>query len=142
MISVHPHSRNATQSAYELQRAAANLRRSVRDPDAVRVLPVTLAHVDEVLDELATTMLVLAESVVETTGSPNTSLDEELLSPQARALRWHLHELAARLRAARSASVSSREWADELLAAQREWGVPRTELQSPADFIPARSQPR
>ena len=142
MISVHPHSRNATRSAYELQRAAANLRRSVRDPDAVRVLPVTLAHVDEVLDELATTMLVLAQSVVETTGAPDTSLDEELLSPEARALRWHLHELASRLRAARSASVSSREWADELFAAQREWGVPSTELQSPADSIPARSQPR
>ena len=138
MISVHPHSRNATRSAYELQRAAANLRRSVRDPDAVRVLPVTLAHVDEVLDELATTMLVLAQSVAETTGSPNTSLDHELLSPQARALRWHLHELAARLRAARSAGASSREWAEELLAAEREWGAPRTELQSPADSIAAR----
>jgi hypothetical protein len=138
MISVHPHSRTATRSAYELQRAAANLRRSVRDPDAVRVLPVTLAHVDEVLDELATTMLVLAQSVAETTGSPNTSLDHELLSPQARALRWHLHELAARLRAARSAGASSREWAEELLAAEREWGAPRTELQSPADSIAAR----
>ncbi len=141
MISVHPHSRNATQSAYELQRAAANLRRSVRDPDAVGVLPVTLAHVDEVLDELATSMLVLAHSVAETTGSPNTR-DEESLSPQARSLRWHLHELAARLRAARSANATAREWADELLAAQREWGVPAAELRSPADSMLARSQPR
>ncbi len=118
MISVHPHSQDTPRSAYELQRASANLRRSVRDPDAMRTLPLTLAHVEETIDDVATTMLVLAQAVAERPGPSNTSLGEDLLSPEARALRWHLHELAARLRDARSAATSSREWADELLGAQ------------------------
>jgi hypothetical protein len=111
MISGHPHSQDTPRSAYELQRASANLRRSVRDPDAMRTLPLTLAHVEATIDDVATTVLVLAQAVAE---GPDTSHGEDLLSPEARALRWHLHELAARLRGARSAAASSREWADQL----------------------------
>lgn len=118
MIPVHQHSQDTQRGAYELQRASANLRRSVRDPDAMRTLPLTLAHVEETIDDVATTMVVLAEAVAEWPGSSNTSLGEDVLSPEARVLRWHLHELAARLRGARSAATSSREWADELLAAR------------------------
>jgi hypothetical protein len=118
MISVDPHSQDTSRSAYELQRASANLRRSVRDPELMRTLALTLAHVEQTIDDVATTMLVLAQAVAEFPAWSNTSVGEDVLSPEARALRWHLHEFAARLQGARSAAASSREWADELLAAR------------------------
>jgi hypothetical protein len=116
MLSVPPDNREATRAAYELQRAAANLRRAVRGPDAVEELPLTLAHVDQALGELATSTLVLAQAVGEYANPANTSLDDDVLSPEARALRWHLHEVAARLHAAQRSCPSARLWASDLLA--------------------------
>ena len=116
MLSMHPHDRETAGSAYELQRAAANFRRSVRDPDAVSTLPTTLAHVSDAIDELATSMLVLAHTVGDYANPPDTRLDDDALFPEARALRWHLHELASRLRASQRACPSARRWADDVLA--------------------------
>lgn len=115
MRSVPPDHREATRAAYELQQAAANLRSGVRGTDAVQALPMTLAHVDRALGELATSMLVLAQAVGESVNPADTVLDDAL-SPEARALRWHLHEVASRLRASQRACPSARLWADDLLA--------------------------
>jgi hypothetical protein len=88
----------------------------MRGPDAVRTLPMTLAYVDECIDELAASMLVLAQAVGEYAHPPDTDLDDDVLSPEARALRWHLHEVASRLRASQRACPSARLWANDLLA--------------------------
>lgn len=114
MISNHPTARVMTTSADQLAGAATSLRRSVRGPDALRTLPLTLALVERALDELATGMVVAAQVVAESPDQPNTSLDLDHLGPEARALCWHLHELAARLRAARAAGTTAREWARAL----------------------------
>jgi hypothetical protein len=129
MLSVPPDNREAARAAYELQRAAANLRRGVRGPDAVQALPMTLAHVDQALGELATTMLVLAEAVDESVNPADAGLDDAL-PPEARALRWHLHNVASRLRASQRACPSARDWANDLLATRP--AEPRAMGSSPA----------
>jgi hypothetical protein len=118
MNSVPTDNPDAARSARELERAAASFRRGVRGADAVRSLPVTLAHIDEAIGELAASMVVLAQAVGEY-GSPSAvALEDDALPAEARALRWHLHELASRLRAAQDACPAVRLWADDLLAAQ------------------------
>jgi hypothetical protein len=85
----------------------------LRGRDALENLPATLAHVGDAVDDLASGMLVLAETVAESAGL-GTSLDFDHLPPEERALSWHLHELAARLRAARASVETARGWAREL----------------------------
>jgi hypothetical protein len=111
MPSVPADNREATRAAYELQQAAAKLRSGVRGADAVHALPMTLAHVDQALGELATSILVLAQAVGESVHPAG-----DALSPEARALRWHLHEVASRLRSSQRACPSARLWANDLLA--------------------------
>jgi hypothetical protein len=94
--------------------AAADLRRSLRGPNALDTLPLTLGNLESGIDELAACMVVLAQVVAESADQPETTLDLDHLPPEARALCWHLHEFAARLRAARAAGTTAREWAEEL----------------------------
>ena len=118
MVSEH-HNERAAPSAEQLAVAATSLRRSAGGPDALQSLPATLAHVGEAVDELASGMLVLAETVAKSSGL-GTSVDLDHLPPQARALSWHLHELAARLRAARASVETARDWAHEQRASAPE----------------------
>jgi hypothetical protein len=123
MNLTHSHPPAATAGADEVARAATSLRRSLRGPQALRTLPQTLAHLDTAIDELATSMVGLAQLVAESEDQPASSLDLDHLSPEARALCWHLHELAARLRAARAAGATARQWADDLPPAKApRWG--------------------
>ena len=48
-------------TAAQLHRAAAELRERAGGQDAVRTLPVTLAHLQDAFDELAAAMRLLAE---------------------------------------------------------------------------------
>lgn len=112
MIIEHHTERAATPSAEQLAAAALSLRFSAGGPDALENLPATLAHVGDAVDDLASGMLVLAETVAKSAGLGAT-LDLDHLSPEERALSWHLHELAARLRAARASVETARGWARE-----------------------------
>ena len=51
------------------------------------------------------------------TGTTDVDLDRDTLSPEARALRWHLFHVAARFRGAQDACPDARRWARTLLAA-------------------------
>src|SRR5690242_17533010 len=106
MITEHHNERTATPSAEQLAVAAMSLRFSAAGPDALESLPATLAHVGDAVDDLASGMLVLAETVAKSAGL-GTSLDLDHLPPEERALSWHLHELAARLRAARASIATA-----------------------------------
>lgn len=113
MVTEHHNERAATPNAEQLAVAAMSLRHSAAGPDALLSLPATLAHVGDAVDELASGMLVLADTVAKSSGL-RTSLDLDHLPPEARALSWHLHELAARLRAARASVETARDWAHQL----------------------------
>jgi hypothetical protein len=113
MISEHHNERAATPNAEQLAIAARSLRHSAAGPDALQTMPATLAHVGDAVDELASSMLVLAETMTKSSDL-GTSLDLDHLPPEARSLSWHLHELAARLRAARASVATARHWAHEL----------------------------
>ena len=112
MITEHYTERAATPSAEQLAVAAMSLRHSAGGPDALENLPATLAHVGDAVDDLASGMLVLAETVANSSGL-GTSLDLDHLPHEERALSWHLHELAARLRAVRASVETARGWARE-----------------------------
>lgn len=114
MITEHLHGRAAATSAEELAAAAADLRAALAAPGAVDTLPPTLTHVGDTLDELASGMLALTETVAKSTGLADTSPDLDHLRPEARALCWHLHELASRLRAARASVETAQDWAQAL----------------------------
>jgi hypothetical protein len=98
-------------SAHELQRAAGGIQQRASEQGAVASLPVALAHVEEALDRLSTSMVKAAEAVQEWAGEPVPAA----LAPDARALRWHLYHLASRIRGAQEACPDARRWARELL---------------------------
>jgi hypothetical protein len=98
---------------YQLQRAAGAVLLDASAPDAVSALPVTLTHLEEVLDRLSTSMVKTAQAVEEWPGAAEA--DTATLSSEARALRWHLFHLAARLRDAQHACPDTRHWGRELL---------------------------
>ena len=100
------------ESAHELQRAAGALQQRASSRDTVPALPSALAHLEEALDRLATSMVKTAQTVEEWAGAAaDADLDRDALSPDARALRWHLFHLAARLRGAQDACPDARRWA-------------------------------
>ena len=111
-ISLRNHPEFA-KGAYELQRAAGGVFRDASAPDAVPALPVALAHLEEALDRLSVSMIKTAHAVEEWSGAAETDTDS--LSPDARALRWHLFHVAARLRGAQDAFPDARRWAGKLL---------------------------
>jgi len=99
--------------AHQLQRAAGGVLRNASSPDAVPALPVALAHLEEALDRLSTSMVKAAQAVEDWPGAAET--DASTLSSDARALRWHLYHLATRLRGAEGACPDARRWARQLL---------------------------
>jgi hypothetical protein len=103
-------------SAHDLQRAAGDIQQRASATGTVPALPVALAHVEEALDRLATSMVMTAEAVQEWAGEPTP----DALAPDARALRWHLHHLATRIRGAQEACPDGRRWARELLEPHRD----------------------
>jgi hypothetical protein len=112
MIIEH-HTEGTATPSEQLAIAAMSLRFSAGGSDALENLPATLAHVGEAVDDLSSGMLVLAETVTRSSRL-GTSLDLDHLPPEERAVSWHLHELAARLRAARASVETARGWAREL----------------------------
>ena len=77
---------------------------------------ITLAHVEESLDRLAVAMGRMASAVAEWCGERGAIVEESVLPPEARALRWHLQAAADTLRESEVACTTSREWARRLLA--------------------------
>ncbi len=121
-------------SAHQLQRAAGHVQQRASGPGAVTALPAALAHLEEALERLATGAIRSAQAVEDWESEPGATLDGEALSPPARALRWHLFHLSARLRGAQDACPDARRWARELL---REPGVDDAAQRQPADPIGA-----
>jgi hypothetical protein len=74
-----------------------------------------LAHVEEALDRLAVAMEQMANAVADWCGEPSPIVADNALSPEARALRWHLESVADRLRGAEIACAISRDWTRRLL---------------------------
>jgi hypothetical protein len=108
--------RALASSAHQLQRAAGTLQAHSGNPDAVPTHAITLAHVEESLDRLAVAMGQMASAVAEWCGERGAIVDENVLPPEARALRWHLQAAADTLRESEVACTTSREWARRLLA--------------------------
>ena len=102
-------------TADRLQRAADELRRHAGSPNAVPSLPVTLAHVEEALDQLALSMRAMAQAAGEWCGVDGVGVDEDMLQPEAQALLWHLRAIADLLVRSRDACPATREWAHRLL---------------------------
>jgi hypothetical protein len=105
---------NIAESAHELQRAAGWFQKRASDPGAVAALPAALAHVEEALDRLATAMVKAAQAVEDV--ADDSGAEGGAVSPPARALRWHLCHVSARLRGAGDACPDTRRWARALLA--------------------------
>jgi hypothetical protein len=104
-------------SAHELQQAAGRLQSHAARADAVSTYGITLAHVEEAVDRLAAALDQMAYAVAEWCGESDAVVEEPALSPEARALRWHLHAAAANLRTSEAACTASRDWTRRLLAA-------------------------
>jgi hypothetical protein len=122
-----PRTRDIADSAYQLQRAAGSVQQRASSQDTVPALPTALAHLEEALDRLATSMVKTAQTVEEWGGGADADLDRDALSPDARALRWHLFHLATRLRGAEAACPDARRWARELLLELPDEGRPPPE---------------
>jgi hypothetical protein len=106
---------NIAGSAQQLQRAVADLQQRASSHDTVPALPATLADLEESLDRLAASMVKTAQAVEEWAGATEADLDRDALSPDARALRWHLFHIASRIRGVQDACPDARRWARELL---------------------------
>jgi len=100
-------------TAARVERAAGELRERAGSPYAVPRLPVTLAHLEGALDELAATMRQLAEAADEWCDTDDA--DEGALPPEAHALLWHLRSVADTLTDARDSCRIARPWADQVL---------------------------
>jgi hypothetical protein len=103
-------------SAHQLQRAGGTLQAHSGNPDTVPTHAITLAHVEEALDRLAVAMGQMANAVGEWCGERGAIVEENVLPPEARALRWHLQAAADTLRESEVACTVSREWARRLHA--------------------------
>jgi hypothetical protein len=106
-------------SAHQLQQAASELQSHAADPGAVPGYGITLAHVEEALDRLAMAMEQMANAVSDWCGEPSTIVQEPVLPPEARALRWHLQAVGDNLRASADACAVSGDWTRRLFADAR-----------------------
>jgi hypothetical protein len=104
-------------SAHQLRRAASAFQQHASSRESVPALPSALADLEETLDRLATSMAKTAQALEEWTGITDVDVARDTLPPEARALRWHLFHVAARLRSAQDACPDARRWARTLLAA-------------------------
>jgi hypothetical protein len=102
-------------AASRLRRAAGDLQRWVDTPDAVSSLPVALGHVEDALDQLATSMQLMARSVEGWRAEGDAIPDEDALQPEARALRHQLRTISDMLIDARDGCPAACEWARRLL---------------------------
>jgi len=102
-------------SASRVRRAAVDLREWSGSADALPSLPVTLAHVEDALDQLAIGLQRMAEAVSAGDGDERTLRDESTLDPEARALRWQLRAVADALIDARDGCPAASEWARRLV---------------------------
>ena len=109
-----------TASAGQPTEAAEVLRVALAPPHELDTLPETLSHVGDVIDELARGVLALDDAVARSSGLGDVGPHLDHLPPDARALSWHLHELASRLRAARASAETANHWSREL--AERRMG--------------------
>src|SRR4051812_1954541 len=100
---------NIAEATFALRRAAGHFAERASAAGAVAALPLALADLEKALERLATGAVEAAQAVEDWSG-------EDVLAPEARALRWHLFHLAARLRGAEDACPDGRRWARELLA--------------------------
>ena len=100
---------NIAASAFEVRRAAAHFHQRASAPRAVAALPLALADIEKALERLAMGAVEAADTI-----QPGT----DGLSPEARALRWQLHHLAAWLRGAAQAGADTRRSARELITQQ------------------------
>src|SRR4051812_13913617 len=89
MDRTHQHNENIAASAFELRRAAAHFQQRASAPGAVAALPLALADAEKALERLAVGAVKAAHAVEECAQS-----GMDTLSPEARALRWHLFHLA------------------------------------------------
>ena len=102
-------------TASRLRRAAGELQQWAGSPDAVPSVPLTLAHVEDALDRLATGMQLMARSVDGWCGEDGAIPGENALHPEARALSHQLRAIADTLIDARDACPATCEWARRLL---------------------------
>ena len=110
MVTSHQHTENIAASAFELRRAAGQFQQRASAPGAVAALPLALADVEKALERLAMGAVKAAHAVEESAESGTA-----VLSPEARALRWHLYHLAAWLRGTRDVCPEARRSARALL---------------------------
>ena len=100
---------NIAASAFEVRRAAAQFQQRASAPGVAAALPMALADIEKALERLAMGAVEAADTI---------QLGTDVLSPEARALRWQLHHLAARLRGATQAGADARRSAGELITQQ------------------------
>ena len=110
-----PRDTDLKTSAYDLRRAAGGLQAHASAGGAVSDLEVTLAHVEEALDRLAVALLKMADAVSDWCADDGRESRDDILPPEARALRFHLQAAAAGLRVPQDGSTSSRIWTRRLL---------------------------
>jgi hypothetical protein len=108
MVTSHSHNESIAASTFELRRAAGDFEQHASAPGVLGELPLALADIEKALERLAPGASKAAQAVEEA--------GTDALSPEARALRWHLFHLAARLRGAENACPDARRWARLVLA--------------------------
>jgi hypothetical protein len=131
------HQHDIAASAQQVQRAARLFQQRASGPGVVAALPAALAHIEVALERLATGVVKTAQSVEDWELNSDPALDRDALSPEARALRWHLFHVAARLRGAAEACPDTRNSARLLL---REAEVEDEDAADPCSPHPAGMQ--
>ncbi len=101
-------SRNVADGAHQLWRAAVEFEQSASGGDTGAALPEALDDLKETLELLATGVAKASQAIEDHAGS-------DMRSPRARALRWHLSHLSARVLGARDVCPETRRWAPELM---------------------------
>jgi hypothetical protein len=101
----HPH--DIAEGAYELWLAAGGFEQSAAGGDTSVALPEALDYLKDALELLATGVAKASQAI----DDQAHHTEGEELSPQARALRWYLAHLSARLLGARDVCPEARRWA-------------------------------
>ena len=108
-------SHDLAEGAYQLWRAAAKFEQSASGAGTSAALPEALEYLKQTLELLARGVEKASQTIEDPAPQPGASLKSDLLAPQARALRWHLSHLSARLLGARDVCPETRRWARKLL---------------------------
>src|SRR4051812_624160 len=118
----HGHGMNRAHEAHDfakstetLRRAAAEFEQSASAGGTNAALPEALEYLKETLELLARGVEKASQAVEDPAQQQGVGLENEPLSPPARALQWHLSHLSARLLGARDVCPKTRRWARELL---------------------------